>query len=154
MPPLATPGHSQTSLAPPLVGSLLLSPGSWCTSGFVCALQEADSPVLWKFHHQISLAFKVKLLGGSQSLCLIPRLGNLLWALEFLQQCENFFSIIVLQFVGCLLGGSMVELSLFQEGFWHTLCLPGLLQPEPLSPLQVTADPCLHRRQSYTQRQV
>ena len=33
------PGHSQASLAQSLVGSLLLFPGSWCTQGFVCALQ-------------------------------------------------------------------------------------------------------------------
>ena len=33
-----TPGHSQDSLDQSLVGSLLLSPGSWCTQGFVCAL--------------------------------------------------------------------------------------------------------------------
>ena len=37
-------------------------------------------------------------------------MGNLLWALELLQQCENFFGIIVLQFVGCLLSGSVVGL--------------------------------------------
>ena len=110
MPPLATPGHSQTSLAPSLVGSLLLSPGSWCTSGFVCSLQESDSSVLWKFHHQISLALKVKLLGGSQFLCWIPSLGNLSWALELSQWCENFFGIVVFQFVGCLLNGSLVGL--------------------------------------------
>ena len=30
-------------------GSLLLSPGSWCAQGFVCALQESVSPVLCKF---------------------------------------------------------------------------------------------------------
>ena len=29
--PPEIPGHSQTSLAQSLVGSLLLSPGSWCT---------------------------------------------------------------------------------------------------------------------------
>ena len=29
-----------------LVGSLLLSPGSWCSQRFVCALQESVSPVL------------------------------------------------------------------------------------------------------------
>ena len=29
--------------------SLLLSPGSWCAQGFVCALQESVSPVLCKF---------------------------------------------------------------------------------------------------------
>ena len=69
------------------------------------------SPVPWKFCNQIPLAFKVKFPRGSQSLCQIPRLGNLLWALEHLQQCENFFGIIVLQFVGCLLGASMVGLA-------------------------------------------
>ena len=41
-----TPGHSQASLGQSLVGSLLLSPGSWCTQGFVSALQESVSPVL------------------------------------------------------------------------------------------------------------
>ena len=30
-------------------GSLLLYPGSWCTQGFVCALQESVSPDLCKF---------------------------------------------------------------------------------------------------------
>ena len=32
-----------------LVGTLLLSPGSWCTQGFVRALQKSVSPVLCKF---------------------------------------------------------------------------------------------------------
>ena len=32
-----------------LVGSLLLSPGSWCAQGSVCALQESVSPFLTKF---------------------------------------------------------------------------------------------------------
>ena len=41
--PLETPGHSQASLGQSLVGSLLLSPGSWCTQGSVCALQESIS---------------------------------------------------------------------------------------------------------------
>ena len=49
MPPPETPGRSQASLSQSLVGSLLLSPGSWCTQGFVCALQESVSPVLCKF---------------------------------------------------------------------------------------------------------
>ena len=34
-----TPGHSQASLDQSLVGSLLLSPGSWCAQGSVCALK-------------------------------------------------------------------------------------------------------------------
>ena len=44
-----TPGHSWSSLGHSLVGSLLLSPGSWCAHGSVCALQESVSPVLCKF---------------------------------------------------------------------------------------------------------
>ena len=44
-----TPGHSQASLGQSLVGSLLLSPASWCAQGFVCAFQESVSPVLCKF---------------------------------------------------------------------------------------------------------
>ena len=43
MPLLETPGHSQASLGQSLVGSLLLSPGSWCTQGSLCALQESVS---------------------------------------------------------------------------------------------------------------
>ena len=48
-PPPETPGHSRASLGQSLVGSLLLSPGSWCTQSSVCALQESVSPVLGKF---------------------------------------------------------------------------------------------------------
>ena len=48
-PPPKTPGHSQASLGQSLVRLLLLSPGSWCAQGFVCALQESVSPVLLKF---------------------------------------------------------------------------------------------------------
>ena len=44
-----TPGHSWASLGQPLVGSLLLSPASWCTEDSVCALPESVSPVLCKF---------------------------------------------------------------------------------------------------------
>ena len=58
-----TPGHSQASLAQSLVGSLLLSPGSWCTQGFVCVCQESVFPVLCKFCNQIPLVSKVKFLG-------------------------------------------------------------------------------------------
>ena len=44
-----TPGQLRASLGQSLVGSLLLSSGSWCAQGFVCALQESVSPVLCKF---------------------------------------------------------------------------------------------------------
>ena len=48
-PPPETPVHSQASLGQSLVGSLILSPGSWCTQGSVCTLQESVSPVPCKF---------------------------------------------------------------------------------------------------------
>ena len=48
-PPPETPGPSWASLGQSLLGSLLLSPGSWCTQDFVCSLQESVSPVLCKF---------------------------------------------------------------------------------------------------------
>ena len=38
-----TPRHSWASLGQSLVGSLLLSPESWCAQGYVCALQESVS---------------------------------------------------------------------------------------------------------------
>ena len=38
-----------------------------CT-GFVCALQESVSPVLWQSYTQIPLSFKVRFPGDSQSL--------------------------------------------------------------------------------------
>ena len=53
-PPLthASTGDSWTlmaSLGQSLVGSLLLSPGSWCPQGPLCALPESVSPVLCEF---------------------------------------------------------------------------------------------------------
>ena len=87
-PPLETQ-HSQASLAQSLAESLLLSPG---------------------VHKVLLCPSKVCFPNGSQSFCWIPRLGNLLWALELLKQCKNFFGIIVLQFVGHQLGGSIVGL--------------------------------------------
>ena len=78
-PPPEIPRYSQRSLTQFLVGTLLLSPCSWYAQGFVCALQESVSPVLWKFYNQISLASKIKFTGGSQSLCWAPRLGLVLW---------------------------------------------------------------------------
>ena len=41
--PLETPKHSWESLGQSLVGSLVLSPGSWCTQDSVYALQESIS---------------------------------------------------------------------------------------------------------------
>ena len=77
-PSLESPGYSQASLGQSLVGSLPLSPASWCLQGFVCALQESVSPVLCKFCNQIPLPSEVNFPEGSQSLCQIPRSGNML----------------------------------------------------------------------------
>ena len=49
MPLPKTPGPSRASLGQSLVGSLLLSPGSWCIQDSVCALPESVFPVLYKF---------------------------------------------------------------------------------------------------------
>ena len=73
MPPPETPGHSQANLAQSPVGTLF-SPGSWGAQGFVCALQESVSPVLWKFCNQIPLASKVKFPGGGRGWFLSPLL--------------------------------------------------------------------------------
>ena len=68
-----TPRRTQASLAQSPVGSLHLSPGSWCTHSFVCSLPGYVSPVLWKLYNQIPLTFKVRSPGDSQSHCQIPR---------------------------------------------------------------------------------
>ena len=128
-PPPETPGCSQASLAQSLVGSLLLSPWSLCT-GFICALQESVSPVLWEFYNQIPLASKVKFPGGSQSLCQIPRLGNLLWALE-----DVLLTVQKLLWYNCspICGSptwwlySEANSDLLQEDLCHMLPDPGLL---------------------------
>ena len=124
-----------------LVGSLLLSPGSWCSQRFVCALQESVSPVLWKLCNQVPLAFKVKFPGVSQSLCQITRLANLFWALEIFQQCENFFGIIIFQFV------VLCSVALW----WDSHDMPprsaSARAPGPPgapNPMQVSADSYLH----------
>ena len=48
--------------------------------------------VLWMPYNQ-RLVFKVRFPGDSQSICQIPRLGNLTWDSEPSQQWENFFDI-------------------------------------------------------------
>ena len=63
----------------------------------------------------------------------------------------NLFGIIVLQFVGRVLGSSMVgNGDLLEEGLCHMLCDPGLLHPETLPMWQATADLDLCRRLSNT----
>ena len=77
MPPPETSGPWQECLVLSLVGSLLLSPGSWCTQGFVCVLQVSVSQSCRSSVIKSHWPPKSNSLGGSQSLCQIPRLGNL-----------------------------------------------------------------------------
>ena len=91
----------QVVLVQPPVGFLLLSSESWCMQGLVCALQDwGPCFSQWKSCSQILLAFKVRFPGDSQTLYQVPRLRSLVWGSEPSQQWENFFGIIVLQFVG------------------------------------------------------
>ena len=80
--------HCQ-DLVPSPVGSLLLSLGSWSMQYFVCALQEWSLYFPQSHGSEIPLAFKVRFLGDSQSLCWIPMLGSLMQDLEPAQQWEN-----------------------------------------------------------------
>ena len=88
--------HSQVGLTQSPLWSLLLSPGPWCAqilfvpSKCSCFPQSYESSLI-KSHWPL----KSSSLGISQ----ILRLGRLTWCLEPSQQCENFFGIIVLQFM-------------------------------------------------------
>ena len=63
-----------------LRGHGLFLPGPVCTRVCLCPPRDCFR-VLCKFCNQIPLASTVRFPGGSQSLCRIPRLGNLLWVL-------------------------------------------------------------------------
>ena len=69
--------------------------------------------VLWKFCDQIPLSFKVRFPVDSQSLCQISRLRSLMSGLEPLQQLENFFDMIIFQFVGCTPAGMEFDFIVF-----------------------------------------
>ena len=108
--------HASTGGPPPLVGSFgllpcgLTAPFLWvlvCARFCLCPLRlESLFPsVLWKFYNQILRGFKIRFPGDSQCLCQMPRPRNLTWGLEPSQQWENFFGIIVLQFVDHPPGG-------------------------------------------------
>ena len=73
------PGHSQASL----VSCGVPAPFSWVLvhTGFCLCPPASVSPVPCTFRDEIPLASKIKFPGGSQFLCQIPSLENLLWAL-------------------------------------------------------------------------
>ena len=137
MPLLETPGHSWASLGQSLVGLLLLSPGSWCTQSFVCALQESVSPVLWncviKSHwppKSNSLGFSVPLPDPQVEKSIVgPR--TFLTMQEFLWY--NCSAVCGLSSHWLYSGANG---DLLQEGLRHMPCVPGLLQPETLPSIQ------------------
>ena len=86
------------------VSSVITAPLLWVSvhAKFCLCLPSLESlflSILWKACNQILLALKARFPGDFQSLCWIPRLGNLMWGSEPSQQCENFFGITVLQSV-------------------------------------------------------
>ena len=143
MPPLETPTLRSKSGS---VSCGVTAPFSWVLmcAWFCLCPPRVCYPSLWQFCNQTPLAIKVKFPGGSQSLdaqvgksVVGPRTftttQELLW-----YNCSPVCGL----FPQWLCGGA------------HILCLPGLLQPEPLSLQQATADLCLCRRHSDIQRQV
>ena len=94
---------------------------------FSYALQESVFPVLWTFCNPILLAFKVTFPRVSKSLCHSPKLGSLLWPLELSQQCKNIFGMTIVQFVGCLLGSSIVELIATSSKWTYATCHTSLV---------------------------
>ena len=129
-PPAEAPKHTRASLAHSLVGSLLLSPGPWCTQGLLVPPKSLCFCIPMKVLWSNPTDLQSRIPGDSQSLCWIPTLGSLLWSQEILQQCENFYCIIILQFMGHSPGGSVV----------------GLMQPPPTELTPHTVPPRLSDR--------
>ena len=128
------------------VASLLLSPGSWYAQGFVVPYKglfpQSSGRSVIKSHwpsKSVSLGFLSPFARSPRSVKSLadPRTFKAVWELLW-YNCSP------------VCGLSAWWLS----GEAHMLCLPGLLQPEPLSPQQAIADPCCCKRHSNTQRQV
>ena len=151
-PLLETSGDSPASLAQSLVGSLLLSSGSWCTQAFVCALQESVSQSCGSSVIRSYWPSELNSLGGFSVPLPDPRVGKPV-------VCPRSFSTVQeLLWYNCspvcrssawwVYGGANGDL--LQDDLCHTPHLPGLLQPELQSLWQVTPDLCLCRRHSNT----
>ena len=114
------------------MGSLLLSSGFWCTQGFVCALQESVSLVLWNLCNQIPFSSKVKFSGVSQSLCQIPVWEPVVGPRTFLTVQEFLWyncSAVCGTSAHQLYGG--VNGDFLQEGLRHRLYDPGSCTQNP-----------------------
>ena len=109
----ASARDSQTltdSLAPSLGG---ITSFSWVllqASSCLYPPKVSVSLVLWKFCNQIRLNSNSDSLGIPSPFARVRKLGSLSWALKLLQQQENFFRVMVLQFVDHTPIGSVVGL--------------------------------------------
>ena len=133
-PLLETPGPSQASLAQSLVGSQLLSLGSWCTQRFVCALQESVSQFCGSSVIK-STGLQSQIPWGYSFPLPDPQVGESVVAHRTFATVRELLSYNCSPVCGSsawwLYGGANGHLP--HEYLCHTQCLPGLLQPELLS---------------------
>ena len=143
-----TPGHSQASL---FWGhcSLLLVPGAhkvFFVPSKTLFPQPHGSSVI-KSHWPLKSNFL-----GIPSPFADPQVGKSVVGPSTFLTVFCSLSVVCWWFYGGANGDLLLHV--VQEDFHHMPHDPGLLQPEPLSPWQATADPCLCRRHSSTHRQV
>ena len=116
MPLPEIPGHPWASLGQPLVESLLLSLGSWCTQAFVCALQECVSPVLCKSWH---------LLGGVNGNLLQEGLCHTqVYCIQ--SPCPCGSPLLTHDSIGGISSNTLLAQALGVSGSW---CTQGLFEP-------------------------
>ena len=113
-PPLETPGHSRASLGQSLVGSLLLSPGSWCTQGSVCALWESDhnhrkltKMITWTTALSNSVKLWATSCRAAQDGRVIVKRSDKMWSTG--EGNGNHFSILALRTPWTVWKGKMIE---------------------------------------------
>ena len=100
-------------------GSLLLSPGSWCTQGFVCALQGSVSPgpgKFWQIHGGVNRDLFQEGLCHTQVCCTQRPCGRLLLTCTFAGDTQTQFWLSL-----CEVSGSWCTHSLFEpfECLWR-----------------------------------
>ena len=122
--------------------SLLLFPGSWCSKGFVCTLQESmfpqfcgSSEIKSPWHSKSDSLGILSPFAGSPGweICCVSY--NFLNSMRIWYNCSAVYGLSAWR----LYGG--VDGDLLQEGLRHMPSVPGLLQPETLYPWQDTAEP-------------
>ena len=141
-PQLETPEQSQACLSQSLVGSLLLSSGSWYAQDFFFVPSKSLFPQSCG-----SSVIKSHWPSESNSVPLPdPQVGK-----SFVGP-STFATVQELLWYNCSPVCGLSSWWLY--GGAHTHHLPGLLQPEAPSPWQVVVELCLRRRHSNIQSQV